>query len=147
MELQSARCKFEAWADAGNLPGIGGVFNVVNLHVYHYAGNNPIKYVYPDGRDVKSAIRLIRIHRETINKVADDYSVSPVGIASIIFQKKYHGVFADAKNCIALNFFGRGDIESGLDTRSYGLAEMQLKLAGELLGIDSSESGGKTKIY
>jgi hypothetical protein len=33
----------------GNLPGMGGVFNVVNLHVYHYAGNNPVKYVDPDG--------------------------------------------------------------------------------------------------
>ena len=44
-----------------NLPGMGGVFNVVNLHLYHYAGigqrsdselqaNNPVKYVDPDGR-------------------------------------------------------------------------------------------------
>ncbi|WP_038177340.1 RHS repeat domain-containing protein, partial [Treponema pedis] len=33
-----------------NLPGMGGVFNIVNLHVYHYAGNNPVKYVDPDGR-------------------------------------------------------------------------------------------------
>ncbi|WP_038100532.1 RHS repeat domain-containing protein, partial [Treponema pedis] len=32
-----------------NLPGMGGVFNVVNLHVYHYAGNNPVKYTDPDG--------------------------------------------------------------------------------------------------
>jgi hypothetical protein len=30
---------------------MGGVFNVVNLHVYHYAANNPVKYVDPDGRD------------------------------------------------------------------------------------------------
>jgi hypothetical protein len=29
---------------------ISGVFNYVNLHVYHYAGNNPVKYVDPDGR-------------------------------------------------------------------------------------------------
>ena len=32
-----------------NLPGMGGVFNVVNLHLYHYAGDNPIKYEDPDG--------------------------------------------------------------------------------------------------
>jgi RHS repeat-associated protein len=32
-----------------NLPGMGGVFNHVNLHAYHYAGNNPVKYVDPDG--------------------------------------------------------------------------------------------------
>ncbi|WP_029409284.1 RHS repeat domain-containing protein, partial [Treponema pedis] len=33
-----------------NLPGMVGVFDVVNLHVYHYAGNNPVKYTDPDGR-------------------------------------------------------------------------------------------------
>jgi hypothetical protein len=33
-----------------NLPGMGGVFNVVNLHVYHYAGNNPVVLVDPDGK-------------------------------------------------------------------------------------------------
>jgi GH24 family phage-related lysozyme (muramidase) len=34
-----------------NLPGQGGVFNYVNLHAYHYAGNNPVKLVDPDGRE------------------------------------------------------------------------------------------------
>ena len=35
-----------------NLSGMGGVLNTVNLQVYHYAGNNPVKYVDPDGRFV-----------------------------------------------------------------------------------------------
>ena len=42
-----------------NLPGMGGVYNTVNLHVYHYAGYsqrsfelyNPVKYTDPDGRE------------------------------------------------------------------------------------------------
>jgi RHS repeat-associated protein len=40
-----------AWRGSGGLPGMGGVYNTVNLHVYHYAGNNPVKYVDPDGRE------------------------------------------------------------------------------------------------
>ena len=45
-----------------NLPGMGGVFNVVNLHLYHYAGNNPVKYTDPDGKDidtVKETVKLV----------------------------------------------------------------------------------------
>ncbi|HYH05030.1 MAG TPA: toxin TcdB middle/N-terminal domain-containing protein [Bacillota bacterium] len=33
-----------------DLPGLGGVYNPVNLNMYHYAGNNPVKYVDPDGQ-------------------------------------------------------------------------------------------------
>ena len=41
----------EAKKRNGNLPGQGGVFKYVNLHTYHYAGNNPVKYTDPTGRD------------------------------------------------------------------------------------------------
>jgi len=37
-------------ANSGDLPGMGGVYNTVNFHTYHYGANNPIKYVDPDGR-------------------------------------------------------------------------------------------------
>ena len=35
------------------LPGMGGVFNTLNLAVYHYGANNPLKYVDPDGRTIR----------------------------------------------------------------------------------------------
>lgn len=35
-----------------NYDGVsGGIFNSVNLNLYHYGNNNPIKYVDPDGKD------------------------------------------------------------------------------------------------
>jgi RHS repeat-associated protein len=49
--IPSAPVNDEARRRNGNLPGQGGIFNLVNLHVYHYAGNNPMKYVDPDGRE------------------------------------------------------------------------------------------------
>ena len=37
-----------------NLPGMGGIYNYVNMHVYHYGGNNPVVYIDPDGKIIVS---------------------------------------------------------------------------------------------
>jgi RHS repeat-associated protein len=52
---------------ADKLPGMGGVFNTVNLHVYHYAGNNPVKYTDPTGRK----IAVIPIFRQSDTRYSD----------------------------------------------------------------------------
>ena len=38
--------------DSADLPGMGGIFNHINGNLYHYAGNNPVKYTDPNGREV-----------------------------------------------------------------------------------------------
>jgi len=48
--LPGAPINDEARERNGNLPGEGGVYNAINLHVFNYASNNPVKYVDPDGR-------------------------------------------------------------------------------------------------
>jgi RHS repeat-associated protein len=58
--VPSAPVDDEAKKRNGNLPGMGGVFNVVNLHVYHYAGNNPVKLVDPNGRENKVALKFMQ---------------------------------------------------------------------------------------
>ena len=35
----------EARKRNGNLPGMGGVYNTINLNLYHYEGNNPMKFL------------------------------------------------------------------------------------------------------
>ena len=47
-----------AGADSSKLAGMGGVYNTVNLHFYHYSGNNPIKYTDPDGKSSDLTIIL-----------------------------------------------------------------------------------------
>ncbi len=44
-----------------NLPGMGGAFNDVNLVVYHYGANNPLRYVNPNGRTNESSDMLDKI--------------------------------------------------------------------------------------
>ena len=58
-----------------NLPGMGGVFNVVNLHLYHYAGNNPIKYEDPDGRAPRN---LTDSQRETYKQKVQSLTPSTI---------------------------------------------------------------------
>jgi hypothetical protein len=66
------------------LPGMGGVFNYVNLHAYHYAGNNPVKYTDPDGAvfkikggliyKVRVMLALFRIER-ALKKSGDEIAL------------------------------------------------------------------------
>jgi hypothetical protein len=64
----------EARKRNGNLPGQGGIFNLVNMHLYHYAGNNPVKYVDPDGRDT-----FVATFNRNANTITAVYTNSTTG--------------------------------------------------------------------
>jgi RHS repeat-associated protein len=50
------------------LGGMGGVFNYVNLHAYHYAGNNPVVLIDPDGRKPKRWIDVKEFYKYSMGE-------------------------------------------------------------------------------
>jgi len=57
-----------AWDQNKKLPGLGGVYNAVNLNVYTYSGGNPIKFIDPNG---EAKIVIDPGHGDTWNKWLD----------------------------------------------------------------------------
>lgn len=113
---------------------------------YVYCNGDPVNYFDNFGLSPKSALELISEKRDVINRVSEYYEVDSAGVASVIFQEKYHGIWAEAKNGLA--YIAELGIHDKTDpTTSFGLAEMQLQRAAALLGADIKQSGIKKEMY
>jgi RHS repeat-associated protein len=96
-----------------NLPGQGGVFNLVNLHVYHYAGNNPVKYVDPDGKELDVS-QLDEGQRKTFQKAYDAIAKTDRGVE--ILGKL---VFSQTKYKVTMNNEGKDEYDTDTKTISW----------------------------
>lgn len=94
-------------------------------------------YPVPDG------LRMVAYLRDPIKLAAHKNGIEPHIIASIVFQEKFHGVWAYRKNLISYEI----SLRILAPSNSYGYGEMQLGLAGELLGIDKSRPDWLEEVF
>jgi RHS repeat-associated protein len=123
-----------------NLPGMGGVFNYVNLHVYHYAGNNPVVLTDPDGNTTE-----IDESTGKVMNVTDDGSTQ-------IFSYKYNdGEKIGEGNFIGDSYrtdtFEKGNIvHMGIDKTDVLYRSAKTKWEPNVITAFKSRSGGKYDI-
>jgi RHS repeat-associated protein len=83
-----------------NLPGGGGIYNLVNLHVYHYAGNNPLKYTDPDGKADKPSLvsRMINLFKNDGSTQIQTIGVAASGTVTMVSGAAGAGIYVNHKN-------------------------------------------------
>lgn len=92
----------------------------------------------PDG------LIMVAYYNQAIQESGRKYGVDPQAIGSIIFQEKFFSAAAIGKNVLAYAVFDRFGVK---ETRSYGLGEMQLGLASDLLEYPKTDKNRLRKAF
>nr|WP_255949272.1 RHS repeat-associated core domain-containing protein [Brucepastera parasyntrophica] len=124
----------EARKRNGNLPGLGGVYNTVNLHLYHYAGNNPVKYTDPTGRNSEDKRTKARdwIQKNVVSNTSLNIPVSRQMYARAL--QNVNTPYVQGKGSIVAQKMSN-------DTDNYAYRTIKSRLSDGIM----SGSGGRTK--
>jgi RHS repeat-associated protein len=108
--------------NAGNLPGMGGVFNHINGDLYAYAANNPVKYLDPDGR---------LVYKNLNNGLCD--AIEYLYNNSSTFKKQFNKLLSDKNDinqkCIVI-FSTHKDEYAGNTTTNDSPITLEIKTLG-----------------
>jgi hypothetical protein len=127
-----------------NLPGLGGVFNYVNLHVYHYAGNNPVKLKDPDGRSENDTVVDLNLFPkdQAIHQYAEDLKFLPDEVLQYTSRKNAFVVALHGAPDYATNENGHLITPKNLADRIKGHENYK---PGQTVVLLSCETGKATK--
>ena len=116
---------------AGSKAGAGGIYNQVNFNLYHYAGNNPVKYTDPDGKSERD-YRVVECVM-TMQGIAQGISIGglPGGIVGALMGyaaakdlQNYNGPLRDMENEKALKeAFGDEGVRNPADLKTFKIDE------------------------
>jgi hypothetical protein len=140
---------------------MGGIFNTVNLHAYHYSFNNPVKYIDPTGLsgeelDIisQAADYIQNVAQGYIDSLKDKASVSGRAVFSMSGDITISGVkvrvsialVAEVDSKKGINVNGVIGVDFGLGTPGQDLtrtgAEITVGLRGTIGQYQNRENGG-----
>ena len=111
-----------------NLPGMGGVFNSVNMNAYHYAGNNPVKYIDPDGN-------------------ADYYLFGEIDLVGIVGIEISVGIVVDSDKLTDSGIFATGGVATGVNVGvGVGVGYTRRDIEGHAENIDVNVAQGSMTV-
>ena len=143
--LPSAPVNDEAKKRNGNLPGQGGVFNHVNLHAYHYAGNNPVKYTDPTGRNLDEIANAeASIQQNATNKYKLSDLVNTDKLAGLIVNNRGNSDYVDDAVSRGIGNMSQAELSAFLgDMNVYAVSDWsEVEGALNALGMPMAPGGG-----